>query len=65
MQKIKELKNKYSKYTNLQQDLDNLIEMNTLLLTESDEEIARDILRDTKKLEKDLDKLEIETLLSR
>ena len=64
LQEMKSLKNKYSKITKIQSELKNLQELNDLLLIEEDEELAKDLLKNTKILEQELEKLEIETLLS-
>ena len=64
LSKIKILKNKYSKYQELEKECNNLIELSELLKEEYDEEIAIDIIKNTKKQQKNLEKLELETLLS-
>lgn len=66
LQKIKSLKSKKESYTNIINDYTNISEMNDLLNLEnsSDIELIKEILEDTKKLEKSIDKLEINTLLS-
>lgn len=63
LQKLKLLKSKYSKFSKLQTEIDNLEELNDLLLLEEDEDLAKELLNNTKKLEKELSKFEIETLL--
>jgi peptide chain release factor 2 len=62
--KLKKLQKKVQIFDNLKQELSSLTEMNELLLIELDEELAKDLLRTSKKLSTDLEKLEIETLLS-
>ncbi|MCI8277108.1 MAG: PCRF domain-containing protein, partial [Clostridia bacterium] len=62
--KLKKLQKKVQIFDNLKQELSSLTEMNELLLIELDEELAKDLLRTSKKLSADLEKLEIETLLS-
>ena len=57
--KIKELKHKIDEFELAQKEADNLIE-----LTELDEEVAKDILKSTKNLEEDVEKIQLETLLS-
>lgn len=64
LQKIKNLKGKYIKFTKLNNEIKNLEELNELLLIEEDIEMATDVLKNTKLLERDLEKFEIETLLS-
>ena len=63
--KIKQLKTKCNKYKKLKNEITNLRELTELLQLEPDEEMAKEILKNTKKTEKDLAKLELETLLSR
>ncbi len=64
LSEIKRIKNKYSKYKELEKELNNLLELSELVKLEYDEEIASDIIKNTKKEEKNLEKLELETLLS-
>ena len=64
LRKIKELKDKVNNYTKIEQDLNNLIELNYLLLLEPDDNLAKDILKNTKQIKKNIEKLEISTLLS-
>lgn len=65
LQEIKLLKNKYSKFTNINNEFNNLEELNDLLLLEEDVDLITDLLKGTNILEHNLEKLEIETLLSR
>lgn len=65
LQKLKLLKSKYSKFSKLQTEMDNLEELNDLLILEEDEDLVKELLNNTKKLEKELSKFEIETLLCR
>lgn len=60
----KRLKNKLEQYNKLKENLANIQDLNELLLTESDEEMAKEVLKDTLKLEKEVETLEIDTLLS-
>lgn len=62
--KIKSLKDIVLNYNKIKNDFDNLLEMNTLIIEENDEDLARDIISSTDKLEKDIEKLELETFLS-
>ena len=64
LQKIKSLKGKFSKYTDIRSELDNLIEVNNLLFLEADDEMSNMLVKSTEKLLKKLEKFEIETLLS-
>ena len=61
---IKILKRKISKYNELKSELKNLKELTELVNIEADEEISKEIIKGTGKAEKDLEKFEIETLLS-
>ncbi len=61
---IKNLKGKISKFTAINSETNNLIELNELLLSELDEEMVSELLKSTSKLEKGLEKLELEILLS-
>ncbi len=61
---IKRIKTKCETYSKLNAEIDNLIEMNKLLQTENDEELAKELLKGTKQAKKDVEKLEIATLFS-
>ncbi len=60
---IKSLKHKTTTYKDLKAEVENLIELSELA-TEDDADIVKEILKNTKKLEKDVEKFEISTLLS-
>jgi len=62
--KLKRLQNKAEGYNKLVEDLANLSELNELLLEEADENLLKDVVRNTIKLEEVVSKLEVETLLS-
>ncbi len=64
LQKLKVIKNRYTMYSKILKELENLKELNKLLTIEEDYEILRELKKETKKLEKELSKLEIDTLLS-
>lgn len=64
LQEIKSLKGKYTKYNTISLEINNLLEVNELLLNEIDEEMADELIRNTVNIEKDLEKLEMELLLS-
>ena len=64
LQEIKYLKNKYEKFTKINTEVRNLEELNNLLLLEEDNDLVKELLRNTRVLEHDLEKFEIETLLS-
>ena len=62
--RIKSIKDIVLNYNKINSDLENLIEMNQLVMEENDDDLAKDILSGTSKLEKDIEKLELETYLS-
>ena len=62
--KIKELKHKIDEFELAKNEASNLIELTELANLEVDEEVAKDILKSTKKLEDDVEKIQLETLLS-
>ena len=61
---IKDLKSKSTEYRNLEQEIQNLKELTELVELEQEETMVKEILSQTKKVEKALEKLEITTLLS-
>jgi peptide chain release factor 2 len=61
---IKKLERKINSFEEIKINLDNLIEMNQLLLSEYDEELAKDLIEHTKIIDNKLNTLELETLLS-
>ena len=63
LQEIKSLKNKESKYQKIISEVDNLVDLNNLLSLEMDENFACDLIKSTKKLEKEIEKFEIKNLL--
>lgn len=65
LQEMKFLKNKHTKFVKIAEELANLKELNDLLLLEEDSELVKELLKNTKVLEHELEKFEIETLLSR
>lgn len=60
--KLKRLQNKQDKYKKLQNELNNLLEMNELLLIEEEPELAKEVLRNTRKLERNIGNSELEML---
>ncbi len=62
--RIKILQKKINYFESLNSDLNNLIEMNKLLNQENDEELLKELLSQTDKLEKSINNLEIQTLFS-
>lgn len=61
---IKGIKNKTTEYKRLENEIINLQELTELVQLEPDEEIAKDILKNTNKLRKEVEKFEITTFLS-
>ena len=64
LSEIKKIKNKYSKYKELEKEIQNLLELSLLVQLEYDQDISNDIIKNTRKEQKNLEKLELETLLS-
>jgi peptide chain release factor 2 len=64
LKQINSLKSKVEGFKKLNNELNNLLEMSELLQVEEDEELAKELLKSTYTLEKDIEKLEITTLLS-
>ena len=64
LQELKLIKHKIEVYSELELELNNLIELNELLLQESEEILIQDLLKDTKSINKSINKLEVQTLLS-
>lgn len=61
---LKRLKNEVETFRKLEQELNNIDEMSLLLIDEPDEQMSLEVLEATKKVEKELNELEIKTLLS-
>ncbi len=64
LSEIKKIKGKCVKYRKIETEIKNIEELSELVTLEPDEEIAKDILKSTKKLANEIEKLEIDTLLS-
>ena len=64
LKQINEIKNKIENYNKIETELNSVLEMSELLNVEPDEEMAKEVLKTTSKLEKEIEKLEITTLLS-
>ena len=61
---IKNIKSKTSEYKKLSEEITNLQELTELVELEPDEEIVKDILKNTSTLQKEIEKFEITTFLS-
>ena len=64
LSEIKNRKNKWTQYNNIKRELTNLQELTDLVKMEFDEELAKEIIKNTKKANKEIEKLEVTTLLS-
>ena len=64
LSQIKQLKNKVEKYRKIEQELSNIYDLTELANMENDQEVSKDILKSTLNLEKEIEKLQLETLLS-
>lgn len=62
--RLKRLKCELETYTALEQNLENINEMSLLLTAEPDEQLELEVIQSTKQLEKDINELEVKTLLS-
>ena len=62
--KIKNIKNKCEAYRKIENEASNLYELSELVTIEYDENLAKDIIKNIKSLQKNIEKLELETLLS-
>ena len=61
---IKQIKNKVEQYRKIEQEILNLQDLTELANLENDEAVAKDILKSTANLENEIEKLQLETLLS-
>ena len=62
--KIKKIERKIESFFNIKNNLNNLIDMNSLLQVEYDEELGKDLINQTTLISKKIENLELETLLS-
>ena len=62
--KMKRLEAKKEKHSKILKELQNLIEMNDLLLQQTDEELEKEVLIHTEQIAKQIEKLELETFFS-
>lgn len=61
---IKNTKNKIEKFEKIEKEFNNLYELNTLLFDEYDQELEEELEESLKNLKKEIENLEIQTLLS-
>ncbi len=64
LEQIKSLKSKCTNYRKLESDIDNILDIINLLKLEYDESLADEMIQDVKKMENQIEKFEVETLLS-
>ena len=64
LSQIKQIKNKVEQYRKIEQEILNLNDLTELANMENDEEVVKDILKSTSNLEVEIEKLQLETLLS-
>lgn len=64
LKKITTLKSKIEEFKKVKIEFDNIYELNDLLKTEADDDLEKELIEGTKNIEKDIEKLEISTLLS-
>lgn len=64
LKKINEIKAKIHTYNNIKNNLQNVIQMNDLIQEEKEESLEEELKDSIKNLQKEIDKLEINTLLS-
>ena len=62
--KIKQIKSKYIEYTKIKTEIYDLKDLSELAMLEYDEEVVKEIIKNTKKVENALEKLQLQTLLS-
>ena len=62
--RMKKIQKKISEFNELNSELQNLIELNNLLESEFDSDLLKELDRSTLKLEKDIERLEIQTLFT-
>ena len=64
LREMSNIKSKIEKYNNLKSEFDNLKDLSDLLKLESDDELARELIKNIAKIEGEITSLEINTLLS-
>ena len=64
LEKIKNIKKICNQFKSIEEEIENLEELTELVKIEFDEEIKKEIIQNTKKLEKQIEKLQLQTLLS-
>ena len=64
LSKLKQIKSKVEQYKKIKYEIENLLDLTELANMENDEDVAKDILKSTVILENEIEKLQLETLLS-
>ena len=64
LSEIKKIKSKVIKYRELEKEINDSLELSELVKESFEEELLKDIIKSTKKEQRELEKLELETLLS-
>ena len=64
LSEIKKIKSKVIKYRELEKEINDSLELSELVKESFEEELLKDIIKSTKKEKKELERLELETLLS-
>ena len=64
LSEIKKIKSKVIKYRELEKEINDSLELSELVKESFEEELLKDIIKSTKKEQKELERLELETLLS-
>ena len=62
LSELKSVQNKVEKYNKIKENLQNLLDLNELLTLEEDEDLVKELLKDTTSLENEIETLEVETL---
>ena len=64
LQKIKNITSKINKFKCCQEELDNLIELNSFLINDFDDELSNELYKNLLRIKKEIEKFELEILLN-
>lgn len=64
LSEMKRLEKKKSSFIKVRDELENVIEVNEMLLQENDEELCQALIKDSKRLEKTIENMELELMFS-